>query len=98
MEDRKSQQRKLTGGGVAHSIPGLLSEREMELLKLVGEGCGNEEIARELNIAPTTVRNGIVRICSKLGLDSRYKLISYAAKRGIMMDTEGETDTSDDTA
>ena len=64
---------------------------------MVGEGCGNDEIARELNLAPTTVRNGIVRIRSKLGLDSRYKLISYAARRGILMDSESRTDTSEDT-
>lgn len=97
MDGRKPQKRKLANGEVAHSIPDLLSEREMDLLRMVGEGCGNEEIARELNIAPTTVRNGIVRIRSKLGLDSRYKLISYAAKRGILMEPDNHTYSSDDT-
>ena len=38
------------------------------------------------------MRNGIVRIRSKLGLDSRYKLISYATRRGILMEPDDHTD------
>ncbi len=98
MDSRKIQKQKFAGRESAHSIPGLLSDREVALLRMVGEGCGNDEIARELNIAPTTVRNGIVRIRSKLGLDSRYKLISYAARRGILMYPDSETDTPDYTS
>lgn len=98
MDGRKLPKRKLAGDEVNHSIPGPLSERDVTLLRMVGEGCGNQEIAENLNLAPTTVRNSIVRIRSKLGLDSRYKLISYAARRGILMDPDGETNTPDDTA
>ncbi len=97
MDRRKIQEQKLADRETAYFIPGLLSEREVALLRMVGEGCGNEEIAENLNLAPTTVRNGIVRIRSKLGLDSRYKLISYAARRGILMDTEDSPDTSEGT-
>ncbi len=97
MDSRKIQEQKLAGREFDYSIPDPLSDREVELLKMVGEGYGNEEIAEKLSLAPTTVRNGIVRIRSKLGLDSRYKLISYAARRGILLDTESSSDTSEDT-
>ena len=96
MDGRKLPKRKLASGEVAHSILGPLSEREMTLLRMVGEGCGNQEIAENMNLAPTTVRNSIVRIRSKLGLDSRYKLISYAARRGFLMDDEGSSSGNGD--
>ena len=70
------------------SVPEILSRREVGILKMVGEGYGNEEIAENLGLAPTTVRNRIVRIRSKLGMDSRNKLISYAARRGFLMGDE----------
>ncbi|MCY4652810.1 MAG: response regulator transcription factor, partial [Dehalococcoidia bacterium] len=57
------------------SVPDILSRREVVMLRMVGEGYGNEEIGEKLGLAPTTVRNGVSRIRSKLGLNSRYKLI-----------------------
>ena len=69
-------------------VPEILSRREVGILKMVGEGYGNEEIAKRLRLAPVTVRNGVARIRSKLGIDSRNKLISYAAKRGFLMGNE----------
>ena len=65
-------------------VPGLLTKRELDILRLVGEGYSNSEIAVRLNIAKTTVRNYIIDIRAKMGLESRYKLISYAARRGIL--------------
>ena len=73
------------------SVPEILSRREVRLLKMVGEGYGNEEIADRLKLAPATVRNGVARIRSKLGMDSRNKLISYAAKWGFLIGDEGST-------
>ena len=65
-------------------IPSILTNREWRVLQLVGEGLSNGEIARKVSIAPTTVRNYIIGIRTKLGLESRYKLISYAARHGIL--------------
>ena len=69
-------------------VPEILSRREVGMLRMVGEGYRNEEIAQRLKLAPATVRNGVARIRSKLGLDSRNKLISYAARRGFLMSDE----------
>ena len=67
------------------SAPGVdgLTEREMSILALIAEGFGNGEIGERLNLATTTVRNNITRIRSKLGLDSRAKLIAYAVQQGL---------------
>ena len=67
------------------SIPDVLTDREVTVLRMVGEGLRNPEIGRALNIAPTTVRNHIINIRAKLGLRSRSRLVSYAARRGILM-------------
>ncbi len=61
---------------------------KLDLMCKAGEGYGNDEIAENLGLASTTVRNRIVRIRSKLGLDSRNQLISYAARRGFLMGGE----------
>ena len=68
------------------SIPDGLSDREVVILRMVGEGCGNREIGQQLNIAPATARNNINKILGKLGLRSRARLVSYAARRGILME------------
>lgn len=65
-------------------IPDALSEREVNILKMVGEGYTNREISQRLNIAPATVRNHITHIRTKLGLDSRHKLIAYAFRHGLI--------------
>lgn len=83
--------RSVFGDPPPASVPEILSRGEVVMLRMVGEGYGNEEIAENLGLAPTTVRNRIVRIRSKLGLDSRNRLISYAARRGFLMGDEGSS-------
>ncbi|MDR1852904.1 MAG: response regulator transcription factor [Propionibacteriaceae bacterium] len=48
-----------------------LSARETEILQLVSEGCGNDEIAAELQISPQTVKTHMYHIFNKLGVNSR---------------------------
>ena len=60
-----------------------LSDRELSILALIGDGYGNEEIGLRLSIATTTVRNNITMIRSKLGLNSRTKLVVYAIRNGL---------------
>ena len=78
------------------SMPEMLSRQEVVMLRMVGYGYGNKEIAERLKLASTTVRNGVARIRSKLGLDSRNKLISYAARRGFLMGDEGSSPDDSD--
>ena len=62
--------------------PDALSEREIEVLKLVGEGASNREISRKLYITEGTTKNHISKILRKLGLRDRTQAALYAAERG----------------
>jgi len=64
-----------------------LSEREMEVLALVAEGKSNAEIARELHLSPTTVRNHVSTILGKLGLSNRIEAAIYAVRNHIELFT-----------
>ena len=60
-----------------------LSERELEVLRLLGEGCDNEQIAEALVISPSTVKHHVGSILAKLQLENRLQAAVYAARRGI---------------
>jgi NarL family two-component system response regulator LiaR len=61
-----------------------LTEREMEVLKLVVEGQSNQQIADTLVISITTVKAHISSILSKLQVSSRSEAIAYALKHKIV--------------
>jgi DNA-binding NarL/FixJ family response regulator len=61
---------------------GALSEREAEVLGLVGRGDTNKEIAEKLFIAEGTAKNHVHKILRKLGLRDRTEAALYAAERG----------------
>jgi DNA-binding NarL/FixJ family response regulator len=61
-----------------------LSEREIEILRLVASGKRNTEIAEELVISPYTVRNHVSRILAKLHLHSRLEAAAYAIKNRVV--------------
>ncbi len=56
-----------------------LTAREQSIVELVVAGAGNAEIASELGIARTTVRNHMTRILRKLGVRTRAQLIAFYA-------------------
>jgi NarL family two-component system response regulator LiaR len=60
-----------------------LSERELEVLRLLAQGCSNREIAEQLVIADMTVRAHVSNILSKLHLASRTQAALYAIKEGL---------------
>jgi NarL family two-component system response regulator LiaR len=62
----------------------LLSEREMEVLKLAATGVSNKEIAKQLFLSPRTVQVHLGNIFSKLGVASRTEAILYGLKRGLL--------------
>ena len=68
-----------------------LTEREVEVLKLIARGMSNQEIAKELVISETTVRTHVSRILGKLHLASRTQAALYALKEGYadLNDEEG---------
>jgi NarL family two-component system response regulator LiaR len=60
-----------------------LTEREMEVLKLLAQGLSNQEIADKLYIGVKTVKYHITNIFSKLGVEDRTQAAIYAHKQGL---------------
>ena len=60
-----------------------LSPREREILACIARGASNKEIARELDIAETTVKIHVQHILRKLGLSSRVQAAVFAAQAGM---------------
>lgn len=62
-----------------------LSERELEVLRLVAEGCSNQEIADRLYIGLSTVKKHINHIYDKLDVKSRTQAVAFAREQQILM-------------
>jgi two-component system NarL family response regulator len=62
----------------------VLSERELDVLKLLAHGKANADIARELFLSPHTVRNHISSILSKLQIANRTEAAAYAIRTGLV--------------
>jgi DNA-binding NarL/FixJ family response regulator len=60
-----------------------LTDRELEVLRLIAQGHNNQEIAQELVISPKTVRNHITSIFSKLQVADRAQAIVRARQAGL---------------
>jgi len=60
-----------------------LTERELEILKLVAQGLSNQEIAEKLVISERTVRTHVSNILSKLHLANRTQAALYALREGF---------------
>ena len=67
-----------------HAADDALSSREIDVLRLIGEGNANKQIADKLSIAETTVKNHISNILSKLGANDRAHAVTIALQRGII--------------
>ena len=61
-----------------------LTEREMEVLKLVAKGLNNRDIAKRLFISENTVKNHIRNILEKLHLHSRMEAVVYAVREKLL--------------
>jgi DNA-binding NarL/FixJ family response regulator len=68
----------------AETIRAELSDREIEVLKLIANGKDNAQIAGELHISPKTVKNHISNILMKLQIDNRIQAAVYAVRSGIV--------------
>lgn len=68
------------------TVNGLLSNRELEVARLVATGRTNADIAAELFISPRTVTTHLNRIYARLGLSSRVALTRYLLDCGLLDD------------
>jgi two-component system NarL family response regulator len=61
-----------------------LTERELEVLRLVAKGLNNREAAKELYISENTVKNHVRNILEKLQLHSRMEAVMYAVREKLL--------------
>ncbi|MDX6449227.1 MAG: two-component system, NarL family, nitrate/nitrite response regulator NarL [Gaiellaceae bacterium] len=73
-----------TSPEIADTIRSELSDREVQVLKLIANGTDNAQIAAELHISPKTVKNHISNILMKLQIDNRIQAAVYAVRSGIV--------------
>jgi len=69
---------------IERTIRAELSDREIEVLKLIANGKDNAMIAGELHISPKTVKNHISNILMKLQIDNRIQAAVYAVRSGLV--------------
>ena len=67
-----------------HAADDQLSSREIDVLRLIGAGNANKQIADKLSIGETTVKNHISNILSKLSANDRAHAVTIALQRGII--------------
>ena len=65
-------------------LPGDLSEREVDVLRLIALGHTNAEVAEQLYLSVRTVETHRAHIQQKLRLSSRAELVGYALERGLI--------------
>ena len=70
-----------TGGDVEKSP---LSDREMEVLKLISAGKSNREIAGDLSLSENTIKFHIKNILQKLSVANRIEAVTYAMQHGLI--------------
>jgi DNA-binding NarL/FixJ family response regulator len=62
----------------------VLSRREIAIVQGVSEGLTNTQLAMQLGISPSTVKNHLYNVSRKLGVSSRSQAVAEAIKRGLI--------------
>jgi DNA-binding NarL/FixJ family response regulator len=71
-------------GRGAVNLPDSLTNREMEILKLLASGRDNSQIGVLLHLSPSTVKNHISSILTKLALENRIQAAVFAVRHGVV--------------
>jgi two-component system response regulator NreC len=62
----------------------ILSDRERQVLELVAQGYGSQEIAKQIRVSVKTVETYRARIAEKLGLRTRSEIVRFAVQMGLL--------------
>lgn len=84
MEGRKRIPPEVAAELAEHATDDELSDREIEVLKLIAAGNSNKRIADLLSIAEATVKSRVTNILSKLSASDRAHAVTIGLKRGII--------------
>ena len=80
-----------------HKLKELLSDREMEMLKLLATGMSNKEIAEKLCLSLRTVKAHMSNIFTKMNVASRSEALVEALRKGLLtLENIKQADTSED--
>lgn len=74
----------ISGGPPAKSMYDGLTQREVEILRLLAAGVANKQVAFRLKISDKTVRNHISHIYEKLNIYDRSQAVLYAVRKGLV--------------
>jgi DNA-binding NarL/FixJ family response regulator len=74
----------LTGTSTSQEFYDGLTNREVEILKLLASGMANKQIAYRLRISEKTVRNHVSNLYEKLGISDRSSAVLYAVRKGLV--------------
>ena len=61
-----------------------LSEREIEIVRLVAKGFSNDELAERLHLSPETIKAHLRHVYEKLGVESRVEAVTEAMRTGLV--------------
>ncbi len=75
---------EVASGLAEHTGEDELTQREVEILRLIAAGNANKEIAAQLNLAEDTVKRHVTNILSKLRANDRTHAVTIGATRGII--------------
>lgn len=73
-------------GGRKDSSIGLITQRQLQVLRLIGRGLTDSEISHQLGVSNATVRHHLESLCQKLQIDRRGELIALAERGGLNLD------------
>lgn len=76
--------REIAAALAGHAGAESLTDREMDILRLIGAGNSNKQIAERLAIAEATVKGHITSLLSKLGANDRAHAVTIGLRRGII--------------
>ena len=72
------------GGARKQDRASALTDRQLEILKLVAQGLSNPEIAKRLKLSDHTVKRHVANLLTKLRLPTRAAAAAYAAQHGLL--------------